>query len=1159
MADIKWSAFTSAGVATSAAQLVGLQGGDNRRFTLSATPSASAVALWDAQKNLSADNFIEGYTTTATAAGTTVLTVDSTFLQFFTGSTTQTVTLPVASTLVLGQSFLIVNNSTGIVTVQSSGGNTVQALAANTSAFITCILTSGTSAASWNVLYANSSGGGVSAGTQNQLAYYAATGNVVSGLATANNGLLVTSAAGVPSILAGPGTTGNILQSNAAAAPSFSTATYPSTAGSAGTILRSNGTNWVNSTSTFADTYSASNLLYSNGANTVTGLATANSASLVTGSTGVPVWSSTMTNGQVIIGSTGATPTAATLTAGSGISISNGAASITISGTGSVSSVTAITSASSPYTVLSTDQIITTDSSGGAITIRLPNAPSTGRIITIKDLNGSAATNSVTITTVGGVVTIDGSTSMAIRTAYFERAFLFNGTSYQIIYSYYGPIVGAPNNVSTFLGVQAGNSTFSSATGNDVLIGYQAGLSLTSSGTDNTFVGYQAGTAFTTGVGNTIVGSSAGKTFTGITGCTCIGYQAGTLASGNPVTAIGYQAGATQGNAANNTYCGYQAGQSNATGAQVTCFGHQAANSTTVSNTTAIGYRAGFAATTGQSNVFVGNISGPQTAGTATQTVAVGSSALTALTNGQNNTAVGFNAMATVTTNGNNVAVGANAMGSGTSSFQNVAVGSGALQNTTNGNNVGVGFQALNANTSGTGNVAMGQAAVKTITTNSNVTGIGNASLTVATGASNTALGASSGLTVSTGASNVLIGASSGGSLTTGSNNTIVGTSAGSAYTGAEGSDILIGASVTGTVGESNVLRIGSGTGTGTGNLNSAFIHGISGNTQDPTATNKVVTQNTSTQQLGVTIATTTATASALVLRDSNINVFANNFIANYATTVTAGGTTTLTAASAYNQYFTGSSNQTITLPVTSTLAQGFSFMIMNNSTGTLTVNSSGGNLVVTIPSMAMCIVECILTSGTGASSWNAMPVTYGTVTGTGNTMVLSTSPTLVTPTLGAASATSVSFSSTSGIIGTTTNNNAAAGSVGELISSVILSGSAVSLTTATPANVTSISLTAGDWDVWAELWLSANAATLVTNISTGISQTSATLPTTPADGTSRSDDPTSYGAGLVPTLPVASCRISLASTTTVYFVVNATFTVNTLAAYGKIQARRRR
>ena len=75
-------------------------------------PVASAWAGWDANKNLSANNLIDAYATTATAAGTTTLTVSSAYQQFFTGSTTQTVQMPVTSTLVLGQSWLIVNKTT---------------------------------------------------------------------------------------------------------------------------------------------------------------------------------------------------------------------------------------------------------------------------------------------------------------------------------------------------------------------------------------------------------------------------------------------------------------------------------------------------------------------------------------------------------------------------------------------------------------------------------------------------------------------------------------------------------------------------------------------------------------------------------------------------------------------------------------------------------------------------------------------------------------------------------------------------------------------------------------------------------------------------------------------------------------------------------------
>ena len=98
-------------------------------------------------------NVRPGYSTTATAAGTTTLTVNSTYLQFFTGTTTQTVQLPDVTTLVLGHQFYIRNNSTGLVTITSSGGNTVRILAAGTRCMVTCIAITGTTAASWSANY----------------------------------------------------------------------------------------------------------------------------------------------------------------------------------------------------------------------------------------------------------------------------------------------------------------------------------------------------------------------------------------------------------------------------------------------------------------------------------------------------------------------------------------------------------------------------------------------------------------------------------------------------------------------------------------------------------------------------------------------------------------------------------------------------------------------------------------------------------------------------------------------------------------------------------------------------------------------------------------------------------------------------------------------
>jgi len=115
------------------------------------------------------------------------------------------------------------------------------------------------------------------------------------------------------------------------------------------------------------------------------------------------------------------------------------------------------------------------------------------------------------------------------------------------------------------------------------------------------------------------------------------------------------------------------------------------------------------------------------------------------------------------------------------------------------------------------------------------------------------------------------------------------------------------------------------------------------------------------------------ATSSALVQRDINSNAFANNWINSYSTTVTAAGTTTLTAASAHHQYFTGSTTQTLVLPDVSTLTLGFEFNIVNNSTGSLSIQSSGANVIAVLPGNSYATLQCILTSGTTAASWNLL------------------------------------------------------------------------------------------------------------------------------------------------------------------------------------------
>ena len=128
------------------ATAVGL--GNVTNVAASTTATASSIAQRDANMNLFADNFISTVTSTATAAGTTTLTVASQQIQVFTGTTTQTVLLPTTSVLA-GQSYTIINQSTGTVTVQSSAGNVVTVMQPSRVSVYTALISTPTSDAHW--------------------------------------------------------------------------------------------------------------------------------------------------------------------------------------------------------------------------------------------------------------------------------------------------------------------------------------------------------------------------------------------------------------------------------------------------------------------------------------------------------------------------------------------------------------------------------------------------------------------------------------------------------------------------------------------------------------------------------------------------------------------------------------------------------------------------------------------------------------------------------------------------------------------------------------------------------------------------------------------------------------------------------------------------
>ena len=365
------------------------------------------------------------------------------------------------------------------------------------------------------------------------------------------------------------------------------------------------------------------------------------------------------------------------------------------------------------------------------------------------------------------------------------------------------------------------------------------------------------------------------------------------------------------------------------------------------------------------------------------------------------------------------------------------------------------------------------------------------------------------------------------------------------------------------------VLRISGNTGTAAPNIGVITINGgttgitttASGSTLSLTGT-----LNVSHGGTGVTSVTTIPTASAYAGWNANSNLSANNFLWGFATTVSAAGTTTLTVASAYTQEITGATTQTIQMPVTSTLSLGHSFKIINNSSGNVTLNSSGGNSILVMAANTTAFITCILTSGTTAASWNASYVYDNgagvlSITGTSDQVIASAATGAVTLSLPQSIATTsavtfdrVTFSDTThGIVGTTTNNNAAATYVGEVISSQILFGSRVAISGSTPTNLTGINLTAGDWDVWGNIYFNTSGAN--NQIVAGISGTSATLPDNSLCSfiTSSTNDLLAIGVN------APQQRISLSGNATYYMVGFVAVGSGSTEMSGGIYARRRR
>lgn len=141
---------------------------------------------------------------------------------------------------------------------------------------------------------------------------------------------------------------------------------------------------------------------------------------------------------------------------------------------------------------------------------------------------------------------------------------------------------------------------------------------------------------------------------------------------------------------------------------------------------------------------------------------------------------------------------------------------------------------------------------------------------------------------------------------------------------------------------------------------------------------------------------------------------------------------------------------------------------------------------------------------------------------------------------------------------GTATNDSAAAGYIGEYIESVISSTTSIPGTTGQYGNLTSISLTTGDWELNGLMSLdNANSAT-ITTFAGAISVNTGNTTTDQIDGSNQADSATP-GAGAIRSIAIPGYRLLLSTTTTVFLKMAVGFAVATPQYRCRISARRMR
>jgi hypothetical protein len=271
----------------------------------------------------------------------------------------------------------------------------------------------------------------------------------------------------------------------------------------------------------------------------------------------------------------------------------------------------------------------------------------------------------------------------------------------------------------------------------------------------------------------------------------------------------------------------------------------------------------------------------------------------------------------------------------------------------------------------------------------------------------------------------------------------------------------------------------------------------------------------------------------------------------------TSQGGTSLTSLTPYS-LITGGTTSTGAMQQVPSLGTSGQFLMSNGAASLPSWENAGGVNAGTINDLAWYAASgSTLSSLPTVNSAGLLTTTGGvpqwvTYTGSGFP-VLNTSPYLATPNLGDATASTLIFSpTTAGIIGVTDGSDADVIYVGAFIESHIPSPSSRPYTSATPEDLTFISLDAGDWDIFANVSLSTVGG-FITEMDVGINQVGNVLPDQSRVASSTFPDSTVTSAGLV----APSVRLSLTGGVTAVHIVLAAIGTGSLSMCGGIYARR--